>query len=456
MNKPVQLPPALLSSLQGLPGFSPDAFIATHQAGEQVTSLRLNPRKPIAVGAGWQPVPLAANGFYLPERPSFTFDPLFHAGTYYVQEASSMFLEQAIVQHIPQTDKLRVLDLCAAPGGKSTHLQSLLPPGTLLVSNEVIRTRVPVLRDNLVKWGGDNVVVTQNDPSHFQRLGAWFDIMVVDAPCSGSGLFRRDPGAISEWSESNVALCAGRQQRILEDCWPALKEDGLLIYSTCSFSREEDEAILNWILDTLPGAEPVALTVPAEWNITSTAAAKGGTGYRFWPDKIKGEGFFLACFRKKITATELTIKIKQQPEKLNTKEQAMVKHWLQGEDLFLLKQDNRVYAWPADLAADMTLLRQQLSMAYSGVLAGEMMRDKMVPDHALAMNLRASNEIPRIGVDFATAIAYLQKKDIQLPEAAKGWQLLCYEDQPLGWVNVLSNRVNNYYPKELRILKEHA
>ena len=181
------------------------------------------------------------------QRPSFTFDPLFHAGTYYVQEASSMFLEQALKQSVDLSQPLRVLDLCAAPGGKSTLLQSLLNKESLLVSNDVIKSRAAILEENIVKWGAANVVVTNNDPAHFARLENYFDAIVIDAPCSGSGLFRRDPEAINEWSENNVQLCSQRQQRIVADVWPALKQNGILIYSTCSYSAEEDEAILDWM-----------------------------------------------------------------------------------------------------------------------------------------------------------------------------------------------------------------
>src|ERR1044071_5586576 len=197
-------------------------------------------------------IPWTEYGHYLSQRPSFTFDPLFHAGCYYVQEASSMFLEQALKQTIDLSKPLRVLDLCAAPGGKSTHILSLISKDSLLVSNEVIRSRAKILKDNIVKWGYSNVVVTNNDPKDFQRLENHFDVIVVDAPCSGSGLFRREPEAIEEWSINNVQLCCQRQQRILADIIPALKGGGILIYSTCSYSPQEDEQIVQWMRNEFP------------------------------------------------------------------------------------------------------------------------------------------------------------------------------------------------------------
>jgi 16S rRNA C967 or C1407 C5-methylase (RsmB/RsmF family) len=240
---------------------------------------------------GVSPVPWSLYGSYLERRPSFTFDPLFHAGCYYVQEASSMFLEQALRQTTDLAQPLNVLDLCAAPGGKTTHLQSLLSEDSLLVSNEVIRSRAAVLKQNCVKWGTQNVVITNNDPQHFNRLEGFFDVVVVDAPCSGSGLFRRDEEAIEEWSPDNVQLCCGRQKRILADVFPALKEGGVLIYSTCSYSKEENEAIADWLATELQ-MENLTLQTEKDWHIVETTADKtNAKGYRFFPDKVKGEGF---------------------------------------------------------------------------------------------------------------------------------------------------------------------
>ncbi|HEX6332794.1 MAG TPA: RsmB/NOP family class I SAM-dependent RNA methyltransferase, partial [Flavisolibacter sp.] len=226
------LPKQFLESLEGISGFERDAFLQAHEAGNAATSVRINPAKYTAgeIAAGLlspnhafnveSQVPWSQYGYYLSGRPSFTFDPLFHAGRYYVQEASSMFLEQALMQHVEPAHPLRMLDLSAAPGGKSTHMLSLASKG-LLVSNEVIRNRAAILAENITRWGLPNIVVTSNDPSAFGRLEHFFDVLVVDAPCSGSGLFRKDPGAISEWSPAHVTLCSRRQQRILADALPA-------------------------------------------------------------------------------------------------------------------------------------------------------------------------------------------------------------------------------------------
>jgi len=449
----MQLPRPLLDSLATVKGFDQAAFQRVHTSGEQVTSIRLNPAKPVSQIArfplsGLSKIPWTSLGYYLPERPSFTFDPLFHAGTYYVQEASSMFLEQALQQNINLSRPLKVLDLCASPGGKSTHIQSLLSKDSLLVSNEVIRSRAFVLKDNIIKWGAGNVMVTNNDPKDFSKLENYFDVIVVDAPCSGSGLFRRDPAAIDEWSENNVQLCSQRQQRILADIWPALKKDGLLIYSTCSYSKEEDEDLVLWITQTV-GAESCPVQPAENWGIIES-----GAGYRFWPDKIKGEGFFLACVQKKDGEAGHVSKRIAKPALASKKEIEVVEKWVKPEDLVFIKYLDTVYAWPLQLSPDFQFLLGQLRVIYSGVLAGELVRDKLIPDHALAMSTIVAENIQRTPLDLDQSIRYLQRKELQLEPENKGWQLVTHEHYALGWINALPNRINNYYPKELRILRD--
>ncbi len=452
------LPADLLHSLQGISGFSRLDFEQVHLSGEQVTSLRLNPAKtrgefPSTLTVNRAPIPWTSFGYYLDQRPSFTFDPLFHAGTYYVQEASSMFLEQAVFQLTESGKPLNVLDLCASPGGKSTHLQSLLPAGSLLVSNEVIRSRAAVLRDNIVKWGAEQVLVTNNDPKDFEALEGFFDLMVVDAPCSGSGLFRRDPEAVVEWSLNNVQLCSQRQQRILADCWPALKENGILVYSTCSYSQEEDECIMDWITQELDAVNCPLMT-NKEWGVVETVSSGGNRGYRFWPDQVKGEGFFLACFRKRQPVNPGNNKTRKNPERATRAEKEMVDRWMNTEGKALIKYQQTVYAWPEDKLQEFSGVLEKMRVVYSGIKAGELMRDKLVPDHALAMSSLVNDSVRRIELSPDSAIRYLQRKEIQLDAIQTGWALVCHAGKVLGWVNILPGRINNYYPKELRILRD--
>jgi 16S rRNA C967 or C1407 C5-methylase (RsmB/RsmF family)/NOL1/NOP2/fmu family ribosome biogenesis protein len=449
----VQLPEAFLDSLIGIRSFDKEAFEKIHASGQQVTSIRINPSKPIAQLTNkpinqLTKVPWSEFGYYLKERPSFTFDPFFHAGCYYVQEASSMFLEQALKQTADLSKPLKVLDLCASPGGKSTHIQSLISKDSLLVSNDVIRSRANVLKDNIIKWGCENVVVTNNDPKDFTRFENYFDVIVVDAPCSGSGLFRRDADAINEWSENNVELCSQRQQRILADVWPALKKDGILIYSTCSYSKKEDEEIVEWVSGNLSIAH-CPLSIDKDWGIVES-----GGGYRFWPDKVKGEGFFLACFQKKEGGQESTFKKINRPELATRREMELIEKWVKKGSKSFIKHKNTVYAWPEQQIDDFNFLLKKLRVIYSGTLLGELMREKLVPDHALAMSNIISNSVHQTELDHAQSIQYLQRKELNASIKEKGWQLVTYLGHPLGWINVLPNRINNYYPKELRILKD--
>lgn len=449
----MQLPEKLLKSLEGIRGFDRRAFEKVHASGEQVTSIRLNPAKSISQFPNFSisqsaKVLWSGYGYYLQERPSFTFDPLFHAGCYYVQEASSMFLEQALKQTLDLSKPLKILDLAAAPGGKSTHIQSLISKDSLLVSNEVIRSRSNILKDNLIKWGSDNVIATNNDPKDFARLENYFDAIVVDAPCSGSGLFRRDEEAIGVWSENNVKLCSRRQQRILADVWPALKKNGILIYATCSYSKEEDEEILEWMLNEL-SITNCQLSINPGWGIIES-----GNACRFWPDKVKGEGFFIACLKKLDGEEEKEVRVKSKMDSLNKGEMEIVNRWVKKTHHSILKVENRVYAARDNLVKDINFLSGNLHVIYFGTMIGELVGRKLVPAHALAMSNLVSDSIERIELSYEQAVNYLKRKDLGEVSTGKGWRLVTHKKYQLGWINVLPNRINNYYPKELRILKD--
>ncbi len=460
----LRLPGTFINSIKDAKGFDESAFEQVHQSGEQVTSVRINPAKSFNISKGLpfpenieKAVPWCSNGYYLSERPSFTSDPLFHAGAYYVQEASSMFLEEALKQTADLSQPLKVLDLCAAPGGKSTLIQSLINEKSLLVSNEVIKTRVTVLAENISKWGAANVIVTNNDPKDFQRLPNFFDVIVVDAPCSGSGLFRKDPEAINEWSEQNVQLCSQRQQRILADIFPSLKEDGIIIYSTCSYSKGEDEDIADWLVEELK-MESLQLKVDATWGIVETPSAKHNAyGYRFYPDKVKGEGFFIAAFKKVgIENGEWRMgKNKSKVEKLTAKEIDVAKPYLKdASEFFFIKQNEEAIAIPKEFENDLAAIQSALYIKKAGVRLGAIIRNELIPDHELAISTIINDTLPVVNVDEATALQYLRKQEIKIDTNLKGWTLIRYCKLPLGWIKILPGRVNNYYPKEWRILNK--
>ena len=452
----------------GTQGFDKEAFEKVHHSGEQNTSIRFNNRKPVNSSNNFpignnneavviSPVLWNVNGCYLSERPSFTADPLFHGGAYYVQEASSMFLEEAVRQSIDLAEPIRVLDLCAAPGGKSTLLQSLISDKSILVSNEVIKSRVTILSENITKWGADNVIVTNNDPKDFQRLYGYFDLIVVDAPCSGSGLFRKDPKAINEWSEQNVELCSQRQQRILADILPALKPGGTLIYSTCSYSPAEDEEICDWLISDC-ALSAIRFELKAAWNIIETKAPhSNANGYRFYPDKLKGEGFFIAAFRKGNPAEtdSSPLSAKGKSERLTSKEIEVIKPWLSKvDDFFFIKQHDEVIAIPLHMENDLAIFQSALYIKKAGVKLGVIIRNELIPAHELALSNIINPLISAIEVDKATALQYLRKQEISVSSNAKGWILITYLQIRLGWVKVLPNRINNYYPKDWRIINK--
>jgi len=455
MSNPI-FPLNFLNSITGSPGLNAENFSKAHQTTESPTSIRLNPFKPSTI-KGDEKVAWCDEGYYLNSRPSFTFDPLFHAGCYYVQEASSMFIGHILNYINKEDDAIKVLDLCAAPGGKSTLISSALKENDLLVANEIIKTRVPVLTDNLTRWGTANTIVSNNDPKDFSKLNGFFDIILVDAPCSGSGMFRKDPDAMNEWSEANVNLCHQRQERILADVYPALKEDGYLIYSTCSYSIEENEDILDWLCNEFD-LESIRIPIESNWGIVESQSTQNKAwGYRFYPDKVKGEGLFAACLKKKDSDGEVAPAKSKEQQKPNFKEIDLVKPYINNaDDFFFFKVNDDWLAIDRQHKESLVILQRYLYIKKSGVRIGKLMGKDMVPDHELALSLIINkDEFLQTQLTKDQAIQYLRRDNITgLEINDKGWSLMCYEGQPLGWAKLLPNRINNYYPKEIRILSK--
>lgn len=454
-----QLPEALLRSLAHAADFDRDAFVQAHISDPPPVSVRFNPAKEISalqpLFPGMEPVPWSDHGYYLPSRPSFILDPLWHAGAYYVQEPSSMFLGECLKQCADLSAPLRILDLCAAPGGKSTLLSALISPSALLVSNEVIKTRVNTLVENLSRWGALNTVVTSNDARDFGRLPAYFDVMIVDAPCSGSGLFRRDPHAIEEWSPALVELCCGRQRRILSDALATLKDDGVLVYSTCSYSTEENEDIADWLCSAY-GMQSLPLRTPAAWNITeSRSRLHEAYGYRFYPDRLRGEGFYIACFRKAAKSEDKFRRPASKPHRqVAAREETIVRRWLNGDTaVALLYSGEDIFAFPEIHRHSLADIHGNLYTKKAGVMLGRLAKDQLVPAHELALSRLLHGDCVSISLNPEQALQYLRKEDVKLEAFAEGWATVSYGELHLGWVKLLKHRVNNYYPKEWRILK---
>ncbi len=433
----ITLPKAFHDRMQNLLGNDYGSFYDSLQQAAPV-SIRHNRKKtgslPQKDVVAW-----CEAGRYLPERPVFTLDPLLHAGTYYVQEASSMFMEQAAAL-IAGDHPLHVLDLCAAPGGKSTHLVDCLPAGSLLVSNEVIRHRVNVLAENLCKWGNPHVAVTHNDPKDFAALPSFFDVVLIDAPCSGEGMFRKDPQAVNEWSVDNVQHCAERQRRIVGDVWGTLREGGWLIYSTCTYNREENENNVQRIIKEL-GAELVRIPLQPAWNITES-----DYGYRFYPHKTRGEGFFISLLRKKSAAPAgRSPKIPRPAIAKN------VPQWLSG-DFITVQHDAFLQTRPAELMNDIALLQSRLRVLQAGVQTGEIKGKDIIPHTAIALcTALRPDAFPCEEVDLNDALHFLHRDNISLKTNNRGYQLITFQGQPLGFVKNLGNRCNNLYPNNWRI-----
>lgn len=426
-----------------------DALVAALQT-ERLTSIRINPLK--ISNLNLPKVPWCENGFYLEERPIFTLDPLFHAGSYYVQEASSMFLEQ-IIKPIA-TRPLRVLDLCAAPGGKTTLTLSLLPAGSLLVANEVIKNRSQILSENLIKWGHSNCIVTNNDPKDFSFLKGFFDLILVDAPCSGEGMFRKDSDAISEWSPENVDLCSKRQLRILYDIWDCLAPEGTLIYSTCTFNEAENEDVVSRFISE-NDAVCERITLAEEWNITEREK-NGAFSYRFFPHKTKGEGFSVSVIQKTDGNEYSAPKRVSQPKGIATiseKNSIPFKNFLKSENqIFFSDKKNLIWSFPQESQNQLFEVGSRCNIIHAGTPLAEVMGNKINPQPGLAFSTYFNDSaFPSICVDRETAVRYFKKEPLTLPNAEKGWINLSYKNISFGFVKNIGNRANNPYPQEWAI-----
>lgn len=408
------------------------------------------------------------DAFYLKNRPSFTFDPLFHAGAYYVQEASSMYvgrlLERAMEGGL--STPLRVLDLCAAPGGKTTHILSKLPEGSLLVANEVIRSRATILAENVAKWGSASVVVSNNDPADFGAFGGYFDLVVVDAPCSGEGMFRKDEKAREEWSLKNVDLCVARQKRIVSDIWPTLKQGGYLIYSTCTFNKHENVENVEWISSDLAG-EVVEQR-------------------QFVPGEVAGEGFFCALIRKTAedpaemvttkgllnatvggtATTSGKVRRTAGSSKMSYDERGSVnisKQTLQecsklvSTGYTLQTKGELIKVYPEALHKEILFAESALRVIHSGVAVATIKGRDFIPEADLALSqIIAPDAFASVELSKEDAIKFLSKEAIVLTDAPRGYILVKHQGFPLGFVKNLGTRTNNLHPMARRIRSSAA
>ena len=409
------LPPEFVSYTSALFGAERWQSFLKGLAEPPATSIRFNPWKcgQGNVFAQKTPVPWCRGGYWLGERPNFTLDPLLHAGVYYVQEAGSLFLDEVLRQYV--TSPVLALDLCAAPGGKSTLMRAALPDGSMLVSNEPDRRRANILLENMLKQGHPDVLVTHNYAADFHKTGWNFDVILTDVPCSGEGLFRREEGAVREWSVDNVRYCQKRQRQILQDIWPCLRAGGLFIYSTCTFNTHENEENVRFVMEEL-GAEILPVFVKPEWNITGSLLANWQEPvYRFIPGITQSEGFFLAVLRKKGESSVAPFL------------PASARRYAQAHPLIHLLSD--------------------------GIPIPEQKGKEKIPSAVQALSLAFDKQTyPRVELSLEQARRYLHRESFALPgNAPKGFVVVTYGQHPLGFMKNLGERANNLYPKNWAI-----
>lgn len=427
-------------------------------SGEPSVSVRINPAKAgspseifgnlVSGSVEWN-----RHAAFLSERPAFTLDPLIHAGAYYVQDSSAMFPGKAfrdVLDKVLESGIIspKVLDLCAAPGGKTTDISASLREsckgGYLLISNEIMKQRAAVLADNAAVWGDPSVVVTSVDPKAFGTLPGFFDIIVADVPCSGEGMFRKDDEAVSQWSEENVALCQARQRRIVADVWPSLAEGGFLVYSTCTFNNLENDDNVKWICSEF-GAEII--------GIDSCGLLRTECGVSLVPGFVRGEGQYCAVLRKTSpSAGTAACSGRQQDrwQKLPEAHASIIRPLL-DEEMAMIVKDGRIVAVPEYVRCVLSMLEPLRPLA-RGLAVGMFKGKDFIPDADLALSLSlrrgAFNEFE---VNRETALSFLHRDPVRLPDAERGMLLLVYRGLPIGFVKNLGNRCNSLHPLHRRI-----
>lgn len=425
--------------------------------GEPETSLRINSRKApgIPLYPDMSQVEWCGSGFRLPVRPSFTSNPLLHAGVFYVQDASSMVYE-TIVKSIAADEPMAVCDLCAAPGGKTTAILNALTDGSVMLANEFSSTRAGILKENLCKYGYPGVIVTNTDTSRLTCLRGKFDIVAVDAPCSGEGMMRKEDIARTQWSEGLIKQCSALQREILENAVEMIAPGGYLIYSTCTFNTSEDEDNAAWISETFD-LEPVETGLAGKYGIQPQT--KGDIPcLRFMPGFTRGEGLFIAVFKKpgETASAKFHSKSKKKGKKENKDKVdphllPTAHSWVSGE-YEIISHDGHLLALSPATAALLDSIPKGVRIMAAGIEIGEIKGKDLIPAHPLAMSTALAHPFPEIGLTLEDALRFLSREAITLsPEAPKGYLTVTYQGFPLGFIKNLGNRSNNLYPPEYRI-----
>jgi len=449
----MELPEDFIRYMEGFMGDTLWTELRKGLMEEPPVSIRLNPFKSqdMTVNDG-VPVPWCQGGWYLPTRPVFTSDPLFHAGAYYVQEASSMFLDTVLREYVKEP--VTMLDLCAAPGGKSTVARAALPEGSLLVSNEPIRKRAQILVENLQKFGHPDVIVTNNYPRDYSSSGLLFDVILADVPCSGEGMFRKDTEAIGEWSWHHVEQCWRLQREIVTQAWDCLRPGGVLIYSTCTFNALEDEENVRFIQEEFD-AEVLTVPVDPSWNITGSLVKDfAGPIYRFLPGQSKGEGLFMAALRKKGTESARTSQKTKEGKRKRTPLEDTAREWLLHSERYDIQQlGEKLTAIPKTWKDFYSRVMKSLQVMHAGITIGEIRGKDLVPNQSLALSVeRHPQAFPAVELTVEEAISYLRREPLPgMSDQPRGYVVVTCMGLALGFLKNLGTRTNNLYPQEWRI-----
>ncbi|MDE6481101.1 MAG: RsmB/NOP family class I SAM-dependent RNA methyltransferase [Muribaculaceae bacterium] len=426
---------------------------------EPETSLRVNirklPSKPLY--PDMMPVEWCISGSYLAERPNFTHNPLLHAGAFYVQDASSMAYE-TIVKRLIGDNPVRVCDLCAAPGGKTTAILNALPEGSVMLANEYVASRANILKENLCKYGYPDVIATNCDTSRLAEMKGCFDIVAIDAPCSGEGMMRKEEAARRQWSEGLIKQCATLQREIIANGVEMLKPDGFLIYSTCTFNTSEDEDNAAWIAETY-GLEPIDTGLAGKYGIQGEVKGQIPC-LRFMPGFTRGEGLFISVFKKPKNSQSDKAPSKARKkgkkdgkgtEKTDKRMIETAKSWVSG-DYEIVNHNGFLLAMTPETSDLLESIPKGVRIISAGVEIGEIKGKDLIPSHPLAMSTVKAHSFPEVELSKEDALRYLSRDAVLLPEQTpKGYVTVTYEGYPLGFLKNLGNRANNLYPNEYRI-----
>lgn len=458
----MKLPVKFLDRMQSLLGDEFDAFQKAIELPVPV-SVRINPKKNTTPFEGSSNIPWCDKAYFLKERPAFVFDPYFHCGSYYVQESSSIVLDHLIRSSVDLNQPIAALDLCASPGGKSTLTASLLNDDSFLLSNELVGSRARVLEENLIRWGQTNTYVSNNHSRDFKALKSFFDLIVLDAPCSGEGMFRKHQLSIDQWSNNKIDSLATIQAELLEEMAALLKPNGVIIYSTCTHSLEENENNVAAFLNNNEEFELVNIPVPEEWGFSNQIAKEHFPElphqYRAFFHKAKGEGFFFSVLRKKEDSSMGKYK---KPKKTNTPLKPLDQKFIKEVSKYIEQPENYeyrtkvmdVYAIPKSSFKQMEILNAHLRLIKPGLLIGQTKGKNFVPSIDLALSEAVNKELLTIKVNKDDAIKYYKGLNPEIEfSGEQGWYIIQFDGNNLGWAKVLKNRINNHLPKSWKIRK---